>query len=368
MAGEVIFNNGVTYATGASTVFNAYITETIKQYRMEESEDLKAKMGFTTTTALNPNQVFSTAYGIQSLDNLGEGETKKEMDREIGPKKGFAIKEFGNKITTTHLFTERSRKAKDLAGAPESIQAECVSISENAKVLMQGAERRVMEEMVKLWTLGFANTASYGPGSLTPKGQFLFDDDHSISMLGTTQSNLLSSGTGALTSARLQAGLDQAKGMLFDNGHRVGQPKGEAYKIFVSTVNAVTARQILNTEGSQAGMFSARADSGTNVQYSGSIVNQYNFKGNLVEVVELDILGTYDNTGTAIGTNDYWFLMNARYIREAKALRYIDLYPIKVNTYFVDDTNNEVADIRMGLAVDHYGAELGLFGSVGSSA
>lgn len=182
----------------------------------------------------------------------------------------------------------------------------------------------------------------------------MFDSDHTISQLGTTQSNLLSSGTGALTSARLQAGLDQAKGMLFDNGHRVGQPKGEAYKLFVSTVKAVTARQILNTDGQMAGVYQARTDSGGNVIYNSNVANQYNFKGNLVEVVELDILGTYDNTGTQIGTNEYRFLMNPRYIREAKALRFIELYPIKVNTYFVDDSDNEVADIRIGFAVDHY--------------
>ena len=43
----------------------------------------------------------------------------------------------------------------------------------------------------------------------------------------------------------------------------------------------------------------------------------------------------------------------------------IKLYEPLVQNYKSDDTDTQVVDIRIGYAVDHYGAECGVFGSKG---
>lgn len=349
--------NTITFSWGASKVFDAYVSEVVEQYKMEEIEDLKQKMWFVNVKALHPDQKFATTYWVKGLDVLGEWETKKELDLNGWEKKGFSIVEYGNKITTTHLFTKWAKSSNNIKGAPESIQAMLYDISNSTKSLMQAWERTYMEEMVKLRVKGFSITASAWVGSATPKGKALFTTDHTVSLItGATQSNKVGTNL-ALSATNLQTAIDQLKGMKLDNGHRVPQPKKAPYKLFVSPVKAVVARQVLNTPGSMAGIFS-----GSTTNTNANVFNQFNFNGNFVEIVELDILGTYDKNDALIGTDDYWFVTNPRYLDEAKSFKFIEIanYPITAKTYMSDDTDNEVADIRMWFAVDHYGAEYGI--------
>lgn len=80
---------------------------------------------------------------------------------------------------------------------------------------------------------------------------------------------------------------------------------------------------------------------------------------------EYELLGDYDKHGNQIGTANMWFLRNPLYCQRTKCFKMIKLYEPLVQNYKSDDTDTQVVDIRIGYAVDHYGAECGVFGSKG---
>ena len=160
----------------------------------------------------------------------------------------------------------------------------------------------------------------------------------------------------ALTPASLQVAIEILKTkVLNENGYRVMTPRG-AFKLYVGKNLAVTARQILNTPNSQSGIFSG-------VGANSNQINQFNFNGNLVEIVELTWLGQRDKFGNLIGTDAYWFLSNPAQLSTVKGFRLIDLYDTTIKNYMNNETDAYIVDARLGFAVDHYGAESGIFGS-----
>jgi hypothetical protein len=54
MSNYVLFNNGITYATGGPQVLNGLITEAINESDLQSTENNVEQMLMTPTVALNP--------------------------------------------------------------------------------------------------------------------------------------------------------------------------------------------------------------------------------------------------------------------------------------------------------------------------
>lgn len=148
-------------------------------------------------------------------------------------------------------------------------------------------------------------------------------------------------------------------GVRNENGYKVQGPRG-FYKLYVGMDLAVTARQVLNTTGNQVGVYSG-------INANSNQLNQFSFMGNLVEIVEVPRLGDVDTNGQAIGTEATWFLTNPRYLTTSKGFKTVSLYDPEIKNYLNNDTDGFVIDARLGFAVDHFGAEAGIFGSKGDN-
>lgn len=90
--------------------------------------------------------------------------------------------------------------------------------------------------------------------------------------------------------------------------------------------------------------------------------------GNKIKLVELELLGDIDKNGNTIGSETMWFLRNPRYVQKTKCFKCVKLYNPRIKNYSNDDTDAQIVDIRIGYAVDHYGAECGIFGSLGDNS
>lgn len=218
-------------------------------------------------------------------------------------------------------------------------------------------------EMTKVYTKGFGTpTASLGAGSPTPKGNPLFSILHTSRQGALTWRNMGTSSylnqpiTTADGKVRIQNALDVMKTVIrLENGYKVAKPK--VFDLIVSSEVAPIASEILNTANN--GRVVELASDGNN----SSKRNVFNFDGNKVALHECELLGDYDKHGNQIGTANMWFLRNPLYCQRTKCFKMIKLYEPLVQNYKSDDTDTQVVDIRIGYAVDHYGAECGLFGS-----
>lgn len=357
----VVLDNTITYEGSGRLALDGLIVETIdRNDLLEEHKRYASMLNFTDTTLINPDQKFGTKSAGKGLQNLDETGVKAQRDFTLGPKKGVYQREIGEKFTMSYLFTQWARNAKTLKGAPDAIQAELVDVASQTQDLVNGYDIRYAEEMMKLLTLGFAITTSEGPGSPTPKGLALFSASHTYGISGQpgsgTFSNLITGPSYtnvALGTTQLQAAIDLLKQTRDENGKKIGVPRGEPYQLVCSRVREVFWRQVLN-DGSQL--------SGQGV--NANTQNQFNFKGNLVQIVVVDLLGDADYNGTTIGGNDYWFVMNPTYLKKAKALRKYELYSPRIKSWENDETDEMNTSLRAVVGVDHYSAELGIVGCI----
>ena len=162
-----------------------------------------------------------------------------------------------------------------------------------------------------------------------------------------------------LNAISLQFALDIQKAELrLQNANLVNTPS--KYLLLVSRSLSQVAREILNTAGNQVGVYSG---TGTNAAQ----LNTFSFKGNIVEIVEMPQLGMTLKDGTAVGTGDYWFVLNAENAQLAAAMRMITLYDAEVEVYENHSNKNSYVSIDLGFAVDHYGAESYIVGSRGTA-
>ncbi len=60
----------------------------------------------------------------------------------------------------SYIMTQWARKATNLSGAPDGIQAELVDVADQARDLISGYDITYAEEMVKVLALGFSVTTS----------------------------------------------------------------------------------------------------------------------------------------------------------------------------------------------------------------
>jgi len=350
----VKLDNWILFEGSGRETLDGLITETIRQDDMMEDHKMYGQMlDYTDTTLLNPDQKFSSRTPNGGLKGITETGIKTQRDFTFGPKKGISQREIGEKFTMSYLMSQWARKATNLAGAPDAIQAELVDTAEQARDLVTGYDITYAEEQVKLYTLGFAVTTAEGPGSACARdGLPLFSAVHELKD-GSTFSNLVTGDAYAdiaTGTAKLQEAIDASKVIKFDNGKKVESPK-EAYKLYCSRVKSVFWKQVLNDGSEYSGQ-------GTNANQE----NQFNFKGNLVKLVVLDLLGDLDVDGNVIGNDEMTFLSNPTYIKKARAIRKANLYAPRVKNYENDETDVMSTSIRAIIGTGHFDAEFGVIG------
>jgi len=345
----VTLDNTITFEGSGRAVLDSLVVETIDRNDiMEDHKQYTSMFEYTDTTLISPDQKFGTKSAGKGLQDVTETGVKAQRDFTFGPKKGVYQKEIGEKFSSSYLFTQWSRKAKTISGASDGIQAELASMAEQTMDLVKGYDIRYAEEMVKVFTLGFSISTAEGPGSPTPKGLALFSASHTIAA-GGTFSNLVTGPSYtsiAVGTTQLQAAIDRHKNMKDENGKKIAQPRNAPYKLVCSRAREVFWKQVLN-EGSN---FSGQ---GSNANQ----VNQFNFKGNLVQIEVCDLLGDLDYNGVTIGSDDMWFLINPTMMKKTKALRTYRLYEPRIKQWENDETDEMNTSIRAIIGCDHHGAE-----------
>lgn len=354
---NVVLNNDITYEGSGRSTLDALIVESINRDDiMPEHKNYASMLEFTDTTLVSPDQKFGSKSAPKPLRDVTETGVKERVDFLFGPKKGVYQKEIAGEFSMSYLFSRWAKEANTVEGAPGNIQAELADVASQSRDLVMAYDMRYATELVKVITKGFTVSAAEGPGSATPKGLSLFNASHTIAA-GGTFSNLVTGAAYtdiATGTAKLQSAIDLLKKVKDENGKKIKQAKGEAYKLYVSRVKEVFWKQVLNDNSQFSGQ-------GTNANQ----LNQFNFKGNLVEIVVLDLLGDTDENGAAIGTDEMFFVSNPYYVRTAKALRTYRLYSPVVKTFQNQVTDEFNTSIRAVVGVDHYGAEYGIVGSTG---
>lgn len=364
---EIIFNNKLTYGAGESILMPT-LTALFDQdlVSKEYSNDIPMKMGYTPTRALSPDQQFSIIIGAYELDVITEDQDIPSLSFGKGKEKGFEIVQYGGKLGLTKLFRKWLETAKVLDGADSSVKSAYNRMVNDVTTLRRSALKSkniaATEVLTKWWTA----TAANGAGSATMYGQPLFSASHPYGNAATgnagTFSNLLTTADKVFDAAwvQLQDAIDIHKSVLrLQNGDRVEIPT--KFTVMCSNKLATTVRKVLNTAGNQVGMYSGQ---GSNA----SLLNQFSFNGNTVELVENPFLWFVKKNGEVVGSDDYWFVMNTEAIETAQALRQITLYDTEVNAYQNDSNNSTYISLDMGIAFDHYGLESFIVGSRGTVA
>lgn len=362
MPGSVFFNNGVTVGGGGSKLLNGLLTAITSEMDVQtDYAEKKDLLMFYEQQALSLEETFSGIAGPLETDEITENGVKNEGTRTKLPNKGYEIVEYGEKLSTSFLMYQWLKTSRTLEGASTDVKKEWKTIARDSKFLIEGAMLRMTIEMTKVYTKGFGTpTASLGAGSPTPKGNPLFSILHTSRQGALTWRNMGTSSylnqpiTKADGKERIQNALDVMKTVIrLENGYKVAKPK--VFDLIVSSEVAPIASEILNTANN--GRVVELASDGSN----SSKRNVFNFDGNKVALHEYELLGDYDKHGNQIGTANMWFLRNPLYCQRTKCFKMIKLYEPLVQNYKSDDTDTQVVDIRIGYAVDHYGAECGLF-------
>lgn len=364
---HVEFNNIIAFNGNGGDILSPLVTSIFDQdlWSFELNNNTAELLGCVTTQALTPDQKFRASIGAYELDEIDEGDDFPIMKTGMTKEKGFAIKQYANQIPITKLFMKWIETAKTLEWADTSVKQEIGRLADNITALRRGKVKIVNQVALKVLTQGFSISATNGPGSATAYGQALFSAAHPYGQgvtAGTFQNVLGGTwfGTlnGVLNATNLQGALNVLKqSCRLQNGDRVDTPS--VYKLLVSRANAVNARTILNTANSQAGMF---AGTGSNAM----LLNQFNFNGNKVEIVELPYLGGRDGKWATIGSDTMWFVMDTEGANMAKALRMIKLYDAETGAYTNDSTKTSYVTIDLWFTVDHYGLESYIVGSQGT--
>jgi hypothetical protein len=240
------------------------------------------------------------------------------------------------------------------------VKAERADFNRKVRDLVQGAQRSKLFDMINVLYKGLLPVSAVnGAGSPTPTGKALFSSTHPYRAGTATFSNVLEDNP-ALTAISLQQAITTLKTQVrLENGYKVTTPK--KYKLIVSPDLAVTARVILNTPGSQSGIYSG---TGTNANQ----LNVFSFQGNMVELVEMPYFGVLDKNNQPVGLDTMRFLTNPEVLTMQQAFRCNYLEGVVVDSYEVQDTKNFVVAVRDTFQCDHYNAQIGIVGSLGDGS
>ena len=154
----------ITFNGGGNELLDPMITKVVDQINLERpAMAAKKVLGYVDVKPLSVNETYSSVNGVNELPEILENGTKEEMELSVGPTKGFKIKEYGSKITSSFLFGEWLKTAKTLTGAKDDLKAEFVSMANKTKKLMRAADKGMEYEAIKVLTLGASITTGYGP-------------------------------------------------------------------------------------------------------------------------------------------------------------------------------------------------------------
>lgn len=371
MAGDVIFTQ-FTMAGTTDQVFNPELVDIVNESSVsaleQDAEKVVNEMGFYMQKPLNPDQKISVKLGARELSELTEGQVLPLIDGGKGPDKGMLVKPYGGMKSTTKLAHDWAQSTKTLQGADASVKQAVGEFVESIKDLKAGGSMDKAIEATALLTSGFANTASNGPGSLTPGGQFLFDTDHPYTGWGGgTFRNVLGGSYGTLNDALttadgatvLQHAIDILKSETkTQRGHKIIKP--DYYTLVVPTELEVVAGTILNTAGTSAGIY---AGTGSNAE----LINQFYFNGNKVRFISNPYIGYTTNEKGTLGADTNWFVLNTRGMKDQRGLRYIVLNEGELETFYDPKTKDYFVSYYHACAIDHYGAEAYIVGSQGTA-
>ena len=350
-------DNWITFEGSGRVLFDSLVTETIKQNElMEDHKQYIGLLDYTDTTLLHPEQKFSSRTPNGWLKGIDETGIKPTRDFTFWPKKELNQREIGEKFTNSYLFTQWSRNAQNIKGAPDMIQAEFVNSGEQAKDLVVAYDITYAEEIVKVLAKGFSVSADKWPWSACARdGLSLFNASHllkdwtTFSNINTTPINYSNVASGQ---AVLQDMLDKLKTMKFDNGKKIRQPKWEPYKLYCSRLRETYWLEVINNGSDKAG-----------IGWNSAKENTFSFRNNLVQVVPLDLLGDTDANGDLIGTDNMIFLSNPMAVKKMKTLRCANLYSPRVKVWENEETEELNTSIRAIVWASHFDAEFSIVGS-----
>ena len=92
--------------------------------------------------ARSKNEKFSSIAGVVEMDEIHENSVMPEAERTKNPNKGFDIKQYGNKLTTSKLMTKWLKQSNTLEWAKDDIIKEfdkMIDVSLGMKPLWENA-------------------------------------------------------------------------------------------------------------------------------------------------------------------------------------------------------------------------------------
>ena len=128
---------------------------------MQNFKDYSAKLDFTQEVLLNPHQTFAEKAPPKPMDDVLETGIAKTADQVFTPKKGLDQVLVANKFERSDYFTEWAKKGRNIAGAPDAIQAELALSASEVLDLTISFDMRYAEQLLKVLTLGFAITTAF---------------------------------------------------------------------------------------------------------------------------------------------------------------------------------------------------------------
>lgn len=362
--GEVIFQNGITFASGKTDLLNPELRRLFDEDMVSNlyKPEIIDFMGYTITRPLNPNERYGAEIWAFELDEVPEWSSAPEMKVGKTNDKGYTVKQYFNKIKVSSLMKDRLESSVSLENADSSVQSAFRDFATNTKKLVKWAQKKRLFEATKLIANGFDGTSP-----LTPDGQFLFDDDHPYQFgtaAGTFQ-NILGGSYGTLNDAldatSLQFALDiLKKEVRMHNGDFV--ERVDPIILMVSRVGGTNARSILNTQNQMAWEFS-----GDTSNQNAMVLNTFSFEGNQVAILENPSLWALQKDGTTVGADTNWFTINMQPMVEAEALRNIVLDSGSIDMYEDKDTRTMFTSYMEKWTFDHFGAEKYMVGSKGTA-
>lgn len=364
----VIFQNGVTFAAGETTLLKPELRALFDEniVSAEFPEGIISAMGYVKTRVINPSGVFSSVYGTPELAKIEEGQALPQLPTGASSGKWYELQPYGGTISLTKVMKDWLESGSTLEGADSSVKEAYANFVQNFKALKKSAIKSKNFEATRVLTEWWIGTNPNGAGSPTEYGQSLFSDTHPYNpnLAGTLADfrNVLGGDFGtadaALTVASLQNALDIHKSELRTYvGDRIMVPN--AYTLMTGRRLGTEARKILQTPGTQVGTYSG---TGSNAMQ----LNEFSFEGNKVALLEHPSIGAFSTQG-AVGTDDMWFAINAEAAREAKALRNFVLNEGELDMWEDKATKTTIVSYYENCAFDHFGAQQFMVGSRGTA-
>lgn len=360
------FTTGANLAEGIA-ILSPLIEEIASQREAQVGmENQMAELGFVVHNVRKPRKEITSIIGTTASQPVSEDEALKIKAIEQGYSKSYDLQEYGNVHRCTNTFWKWIEAGATDAGMTSDVQDELDTLKEYIEGLVDGDTLRQNIEMAQVYAKGGLATSAFGAGSPAGDGVALISTAHVVKSTGATYSNRMAAGK-VLTAATLTEAIQKFKTAIkMDNGYSVKTAK--VYTLYVSRALETAARVILNSTSDQAGMF---AGTGSNA----NLLNTFNFDGNRVELVVVEMLGEPDGSGitdsvvggtTAIAAT-MWFLVNKEELMKYKGLRMIKLpnWSREIRMWEENNPHAYYVSVDNYFSFDHFGAYPFIVGYLG---